>query len=76
LASPSGRDVNGFFPLTDLYAGMEPTVATTLVGAWRSASAGGTPRHEPHLAENGERKSSVPTISSRPSLPDQQIRRA
>jgi hypothetical protein len=76
LASPSGRDVHGFFPLSDLYAGMEPTVAATLVAAWRDASAGRTPHHEPHLAENGERRSSTPAAAGRPGLPEQHVRRA
>ncbi len=55
LASPSGREVQSFFPLSDLYAGMEPDVAETLVGAWREAATIGKTDHEPHLAENGER---------------------
>ena len=76
LASPSGRDVHGFFPLSDLYAGMEPTVAAALVAAWRDASLGRTPRHEPHLADNGERRGSAPTAAGRPGLPEQQVRRA
>jgi len=76
LASPSGRDVRDFFPLSDLYAGMEPTVAAILVETWRDASAGQTPRHEPHLAENGERRSTAPATAGRPSLPEQQVRRA
>lgn len=76
LASPSGRDVHGFFPLSDLYAGMEPTVAATLVASWRDASVGRTPHHEPHLAENGERMGSATATAGQPSLPEQQVRRA
>ncbi|MCB1487912.1 MAG: DUF2336 domain-containing protein [Bauldia sp.] len=39
LASPVGRDPTVFFDLCDLYAGMEPTVATTLAQAWRRKPA-------------------------------------
>ena len=53
LASPTGRDVQSFFPLSDLYAGMEPEVAETLVEAWRDALTRAKAGYEPHLAENG-----------------------
>jgi hypothetical protein len=56
LASPSGRNVQTFFPLTDLYAGMEPYVAETIVLGWRDATTAREVRHEPHLAENGDRR--------------------
>jgi uncharacterized protein (DUF2336 family) len=56
LASPAGRDVQAFFPLTDLYAGMEPSTAETLCEAWRLAAVERKMRYEPHLAENGERR--------------------
>ncbi|MCB1495175.1 MAG: hypothetical protein KDJ86_05265 [Bauldia sp.] len=39
LSSPVGRDPAAFFPLCDLYAGMLPTVATTLAEAWRRKPA-------------------------------------
>jgi Uncharacterised protein conserved in bacteria (DUF2336) len=52
LVSPSGRDVQAFFPLSDLYGGMEPAVAETLVAAWRDAALTGNEGHEPHFADN------------------------
>jgi uncharacterized protein (DUF2336 family) len=57
LATPTvGFDVNLFFRLTDLYAGMEKWIAEILVDAWRDNEARPAPRHEPHLAENGARR--------------------
>jgi uncharacterized protein (DUF2336 family) len=57
LATPTvGFDVNLFFRLTDLYAGMEKWIAEILVDAWRESEARPAPRHEPHLAENGTRR--------------------
>jgi hypothetical protein len=54
LASPKvGRDVTAFFRLADLYAGMEPVVAETLIEAWRDGADSAHPRHEPLFAENG-----------------------
>ncbi len=53
LASPVGRNVQAFFPLTDLYAGMEQSTAQTLCDAWRlSASVAGpaTSRISPRMA--------------------------
>ena len=76
LASPSGRDVQAFFPLSDLYSGMEPAVAETLVTAWRRATTGRTPRHEPHLAENSAHRRPAATGTGRESLPDELARRA
>jgi hypothetical protein len=55
LVAPSGRDVSAFFPVSDLYAGMEPDVAETLVAAWRSSLAEGKETYQPHLAPNTER---------------------
>jgi len=52
LVSPSGRDVQAFFPLSDLYGGMEPTVAETLVAAWRDAARPGHEGQEPHFGDN------------------------
>jgi hypothetical protein len=51
LVAPSGRDVSAFFPVSDLYAGMEPDVAETLVAAWRTAVAEGKETYQPHLAQ-------------------------
>ena len=59
LASPSGRDVKSFFPLSDLFAGMEPPVAETLIDAWRAATAPGKAKYEPLMAENGDRRRSA-----------------
>ena len=59
LASPSGREVKSFFPLSDLFAGMEPSVAETLIDAWRAATAPGKAKYEPLLAENGDRRRSA-----------------
>ena len=56
LASPVGRDVQTFFPLTDLYAGMEHSTAETLCEAWRIVMADHKAGHEPYLAENGDRR--------------------
>jgi hypothetical protein len=56
LGTPSiGRDVNAFFRLTDIYAGMENWVAEILLDAWRNP-ASAQPRHEPHFAENALRR--------------------
>ena len=38
LASPSGHDVKQFFPLSDLFSGMEASTAETLVAAWRDST--------------------------------------
>ncbi|HVY20447.1 MAG TPA: DUF2336 domain-containing protein [Bauldia sp.] len=78
LVAPSGRDVRAFFPLSDLYGGMEPSVAETLVGAWRSAVASGKEVHEPHLAPNGERYRPTGVEAPRPSAsnPQEQAKRA
>ena len=78
LASPSGREVQSFFPLSDLYAGMEPEVAETLIETWRGATAGGKPKYEAHLAENGDRRrSAIAEPSRQPTqTPDEQAKRA
>ena len=78
LASPSGRDVKTFFPLSDLYSGMEPSVAETLIAAWRDAPAAGKAKYEPHLAENGERRRPAGTEGARPATQadDEKAKRA
>jgi uncharacterized protein (DUF2336 family) len=68
LVAPSGRDVQAFFPLSDLYAGMEPTVAETLVGAWRGAATSAKEGYEPHLAQNGDRYRPLGTEAARPPI--------
>ncbi|MEJ0097839.1 MAG: DUF2336 domain-containing protein [Bauldia sp.] len=77
LASPTGREVKSFFPLSDLFAGMEPSVAETLIDAWRSASVPGKAKYEPLLAENGERRRPAPTeVSRQAPKSDEQAKRA
>ncbi len=56
MASPVGRDVHAFFPLTDLYAGMDHSTAETLCEAWRMVTTERKAGHEPYLAENPERR--------------------
>ena len=56
MASPVGRDVQVFFPLTDLYAGMDHSTAETLCEAWRIVAAERNAGHEPYLAENADRR--------------------
>ena len=78
LSSPSGRDVQKFFPLSDLYAGMEPEVAEILVEAWRESTSANAARHEQHLAENGDRRRSSTAVPSRQAseTPKEQAKRA
>jgi hypothetical protein len=68
LVAPSGRDVQSFFPLSDLYAGMEPEVAETLVAAWRSAAASAKETYEPHFAQNSDRFRPSGVDAARPSI--------
>lgn len=78
LASPTGRDVHTFFPLSDLYSGMEPEVAETLVGAWRESLRRRPAGHQAHFAPNGDRRRGPDSIA-RPASQDvreQQARRA
>ncbi len=56
MASPVGRDVQAFFPLTDLFAGMDHSTAETLCEAWRIVAAERKAGHEPYLAENADRR--------------------
>ncbi len=78
LVCPSGRDVKTFFPLSDLYAGMEPTVAETLVEAWRDTEGAGKEGHEPHFGPNSDVRRSA--VASKPRQgsqnQDEQARRA
>lgn len=76
LASPAGRDVNAFFPLSDLYASMEPAVAEVLTSAWRETGRERAAGHTPHLAENGARRP-LPNAHPAPAArPEEQARRA
>lgn len=56
LASPTGQDVHAFFPLADLYAGMEVSVAETMIEAWRGGLTPAKPRHEPVVEPARERR--------------------
>ncbi len=57
LATPTiGFDVNVFFRVTDVYAGMEKWIAEILVDAWRENDARPAPRHEPHFSDNAARR--------------------
>ncbi|HVZ13908.1 MAG TPA: DUF2336 domain-containing protein [Bauldia sp.] len=77
LASPLGRDVQSFFPLSDLYAGMEPEVAETLVEAWREAATTAPSGHEAHMADSGTFRRSSPSDAVRPAEQrDERARRA
>lgn len=78
LASPAGRDTATFFPLADLYAGMESEVAEVLCDAWRTANQGQRGEHQPYLADDsGHRRSGVAQPAARPStLPAEQAKRA
>ncbi|HMN84945.1 MAG TPA: DUF2336 domain-containing protein [Bauldia sp.] len=42
-----GRDANVFFRLCDVFAGMEPSVAETLVAAWRETGRRSAAKHQP-----------------------------
>jgi uncharacterized protein (DUF2336 family) len=79
LASPAGRETTAFFPLSDLYSGMEPEVAEKIVTAWRHAAI--RPRrqdagHKPHFAENSASRANTanPTPAVAPEA--QRARRA
>ncbi len=54
LVSPVGRDPTGFFKVCDVFAGMEPTVAETLVEAWRIGGSLAA-RHQPLFADTQDR---------------------
>jgi hypothetical protein len=78
LVAPSGRDVSAFFPVSDLYAGMEPDVAETLVAAWRTAVSEARETYQPHLAPNSDRHrpSGVDASRSQTQSSQEQARRA
>lgn len=73
LASPVGRDVRAFFPLADLFAGMEHYTATTLCDAWRLVREDRKAGYQPFLADNGERRrgaAQAPAEQSETARPD------
>jgi hypothetical protein len=55
LASPSGKDVHAFFPLADLYAGMEVSVAETMIEGWRGSTLA-APRRDALVEPPRERR--------------------
>lgn len=64
LATTSvGRDVNVFFRLCDLYAGMDASVAEVLSDAWRIPARTTRPAHQPVFAENGERRRTATEVA-------------
>jgi hypothetical protein len=68
LATPAGRDTNAFFPLADLYAGMEASVAETISESWRAHAAGHKGGHAPYVA--GEEQSrAAPSQQTRVAAP-------
>jgi hypothetical protein len=77
LATPSGRDAAKFFPLSDVYSGLEVDVAETLVAAWRDTARGEwSARHRPHFAENGGVRRNAVAERRPAQLPRDQARRA
>ena len=78
LASPPGKDVATFFPLSDLYSGLEPDVAEMLVAIWRDAtSEARSPRHQPHFADNSTARRPAASGEARKSPPaDDKAKRA
>ncbi len=60
LATPAGRDTTAFFPLADLFSGMEPAVAETISEAWRATAAGrkGT-GHVPYVAGEAQSRTAA-----------------
>jgi uncharacterized protein (DUF2336 family) len=71
LATPTGRDAKAFFPLADLYAGIEAGIAEAIVDAWRAQAAGQKPAYVPFVAGE-DRARSAPQHEVRPAA---QLRR-
>jgi len=77
LVAPAGRDTATFFPLADLYAGMEASVAETICELWRSAGVGRASGHAPYLADdNAERRRASEAPGQRIAPERQQPKRA
>ncbi|MHA1554603.1 MAG: hypothetical protein ACTSU0_09365, partial [Alphaproteobacteria bacterium] len=55
VMSPAGRDVSCFFPLSDLFSGMETFVADAIVDRWRDGETGPV-RHETPMPEIPSRR--------------------
>ncbi len=72
LASPVGRDVQAFFPLTDLFAGMEHSTAETLCQTWRRTGTERRGAHEAHMVDTGDRRRSAEGDTARRSGTGQQ----
>ena len=76
LATPRvGRETQSFFRLSDIYAGMEPSLAETIAEAWRESRLSKPPRHVPHLAENSGRARPATAEPARPSAASQAERK-
>jgi len=56
LATPAGRDAAAFFPLADLYSGMEARVAETICELWRTSGGGRAAGHQPYVADGGAQR--------------------
>jgi uncharacterized protein (DUF2336 family) len=68
LMSPSGRDTNLFFPLADLYAGMEASIAEAICETWRATAAGHKSGYESYVA--GEDTSRTGAVQQTRTAPD------
>lgn len=77
LASAAGRDTATFFPVADLYAAMEPSVAEALCEMWRPTGGGEQPMHEPFLSgESDPRRVAVERQAGQTIPPEERARRA
>jgi hypothetical protein len=72
LASPVGRNVQAFFPLADLFAGMEHSTAETLCEMWRTTGTERKGAHEAHMVEGADRRRSATGETARRSDAGQQ----
>ncbi len=59
LTTPAGRDTATFFPLADVYAGMEVGVAETICDLWRAYGSARPAGHQPYVAADDERRRSA-----------------
>ncbi|MBN8996521.1 MAG: DUF2336 domain-containing protein [Rhizobiales bacterium] len=71
-----GRDVQVFFRLCDLYAGMDPGVAEVLFEAWRIPARAARPAHQPVFAENGERRRPAAEVARESARPAEDASRS
>jgi hypothetical protein len=59
LATPSGQDTSLFFPLADLYAGMEASVAETMADSWRANASGQRATYVPYVAGEAQSRAAA-----------------